>query len=135
MAAIDSEAVTVGAGPTGLMLAGELRLRGVSVVVLDRLAQPIRQSRALGFSARTIEEFDQRGLLSRLGEVGTIPFGHFGGVPMDFTVLPGASYGARGIPQSLTEKVLAGWAVEQGAVLRREHEVVALEADDDGVDV
>ncbi|MET8447943.1 FAD-dependent monooxygenase [Streptomyces sp. NPDC005209] len=117
------------------MLAGELRLNGVSVVVLDKLSEPIRESRALGFSARTIEEFAQRGLIARFGEVGTIPVGHFGGVPLDYQVLEGGSYGARGIPQARTEGVLGGWAKELGADVRRGVEVTGLDADDEGVTV
>ncbi|GAA0341153.1 FAD-dependent monooxygenase [Actinoallomurus spadix] len=131
----DADVVIVGAGPTGLMLAGELGLAGVRAVVLERLAEPMRQSRALGFSARAIEEFDQRGLLPRFGDLQTIPFGHFGGLPIDYRVIEGGSYGARGKPQSLTEGVLAGWAAEQGAEVRRECEVTGLTCDDDGVEV
>ncbi|WP_055568766.1 FAD-dependent monooxygenase [Streptomyces atriruber] len=129
----DADVIIVGAGPTGLMLAGELGLHGISVLVVDRLAEPMQQSRALGFSARTIEEFGQRGLLSRLGEVDVIPAGHFGGVPLDYRVLSGGSYGARGIPQSRTEAMLAGWAAEQGARIRRPLEVTGLAQDDGGV--
>ncbi|MEU6406799.1 FAD-dependent monooxygenase [Streptomyces sp. NPDC046985] len=135
MSTFDTDVVVVGAGPTGLMLAGELRLNGVSVVVLEKLAEPIRESRALGFSARTIEEFSQRGLLSRFGEVDVIPVGHFGGVPLDFRVLEGGSYGARGVPQARTEGVLGGWARELGAEVRRGVRVLALEQDADGVAV
>lgn len=135
MQGFDADVIIVGAGPTGLMLAGELRLAGVEVLVLDRLGEPMKQSRALGFSARTIEEFDQRGLLPRFGELQTIPVGHFGGLPIDYRVLDGGSYGARGKPQSLTEGVLAGWAVEQGAKVRRDTEVTGLIPDDDGVEL
>jgi bifunctional hydroxylase/dehydrase len=131
----DHDVIIVGAGPTGLMLAGELGLAGVSVVVLDRLIEPMRHSRALGFSARTIEEFDQRGLLALFGDVGTIPVGHFGGIPLDYRVLAGGSYGVRGIPQTATEAMLANWAIGLGAEVRRGHEVVDLEASDDGVEV
>ncbi|MEW2353490.1 FAD-dependent monooxygenase [Spirillospora sp. NPDC029432] len=131
----DADVIIVGAGPTGLMLAGELGLAGVRAIVLDRLAEPMKQSRALGFSARAIEEFDQRGLLPRFGGVDTIPFGHFGGLLIDYQVVEGGSYGARGKPQSLTEEVLAEWAAEQGAVVRREHEVTGLRSDDDGVEL
>lgn len=131
----DADVIIVGAGPTGLMLAGELGLHGISVIMLDRLAEPIKESRALGFSARTIEEFDQRGLLTRLGQVDTIPVGHFGGIPLDYRVIDGGSYGARGVPQARTEGMLAGRAAETGARIRRSAEVTGLEQDDDGVTV
>jgi len=131
----DTDVIVVGAGPTGLMLAGELRLNGVSVTVLDKLTEPIRQSRALGFSARTIEEFAQRGLMARFGEVGVIPVGHFGGVGLDYQVIEGGSFGARGIPQARTEGVLGGWAQELGAQVRRGVEVTDLHTDDDAVSV
>jgi bifunctional hydroxylase/dehydrase len=135
MTGMDADVIVVGAGPAGLMLAGELRLCNVAVIVLDRLAEPMRQSRALGFSARVIEEFDQRGLLPRFGELQTIPIGHFGGLPLDYRVLEGCSYGARGKPQSLTESVLTDRAVGLGAELRRGHEVTGLEPDSEGVSV
>jgi bifunctional hydroxylase/dehydrase len=130
----DTDVLIVGAGPTGLMLAGELRLAGVGTILVDRLTEPVKQSRALGFSARTIEEFDQRGLLPRFGELHTIPVGHFGGLALDYRVLEGSSYGARGKPQSLTEAVLAGWCAELGAEVRRGHEVTGLVQDPDGAD-
>ncbi|MFD4263040.1 FAD-dependent monooxygenase [Streptomyces sp. NPDC058534] len=135
MDTFDADVIIAGAGPTGLMLAGELSLGGVTALVVDRLAEPIRESRALGFSARTIEEFAQRGLLSRLGDVDVIPFGHFGGVPLDYRVVEGGSYGARGIPQSRTEAMLAGWIAERGVEVRRGVEVTGVEQDDDGVRV
>jgi bifunctional hydroxylase/dehydrase len=135
MSNFDADVIIVGAGPTGLMLAGELRLAGVEALVLDRLPEPTKQSRALGFSARTIEEFDQRGLLPRFGDLQTIPFGHFGGLALDYRVIEGGSYGARGKPQSLTEGVLTGWATEQGAAVRRSHEVTGLREVQDGVEL
>jgi 2-polyprenyl-6-methoxyphenol hydroxylase-like FAD-dependent oxidoreductase len=39
--------VIAGGGPTGLMLACELKLAGVDVLVLERLAGPSGESRAL----------------------------------------------------------------------------------------
>ncbi|SDO12538.1 FAD-dependent monooxygenase [Actinacidiphila guanduensis] len=135
MNTFDTDVLIVGAGPSGLMLAGELRLAGIPVVVLDRLPEPMRQSRALGFSARTLEEFAQRGLLTKFGELETIPIGHFGGLPLDYRIIEGGNFGVRGVPQSFTEKVLAEWALGLGADLRRAHEVVGLEQDEDGVTV
>lgn len=131
----DTDVIIVGAGPTGLMLAGELRLAGITTLNVDRLAEPIEQSRALGFSARTIEEFGQRGLLAHFGDVQTIPIGHFGGLPLDYRVLESGSFGARGIPQSFTETVLTKWATGLGAEIRRSWEVTGFDAGDDGVSV
>ncbi|WP_165984159.1 FAD-dependent monooxygenase [Streptomyces sp. YIM 98790] len=123
---MDSSVIVVGAGPSGLMLAGELRLAGADVIVLERLPGRTGQSRGLGFSARTMEVFDQRGLLPRFGEIVTSPQGHFGGVPVDFSLLDGAHYGVKGIAQSTVEAVLEEWATGLGADIRRGHEVLSV---------
>jgi bifunctional hydroxylase/dehydrase len=132
---MDAPVVIVGAGPSGLVLAAELRLGGVDVIVLDALEKPTGESRGLGFTARTLEMFDQRGLLPRFGEVETSALGHFGGTPLDFSVLEGAHFGARGIPQARTEAVLGEWAAELGADVRRGWRAVGLTDDGDGADV
>jgi len=52
----DRAAVIVGAGPTELMLAGELALAGVDVVIVERCAsQHADGSRARGLNPRTFE--------------------------------------------------------------------------------
>ena len=135
MQGFDADVVIVGAGPTGLMLAGELRLAGISTVVVERRAEPMRQSRALGFSARAIEEFGQRGLLPQFGELSTIPVGHFGGLPLDYTIVPGGNFGVRGVPQSFTEAILTRWATGLGAEIRRGWEVSGLTATDDSAEL
>ncbi len=135
MERFDTDVIVAGAGPTGLMLAGELRLAGIETIVVDRLTEPMKQSRALGFSSRTIEEFGQRGLLHRFGQVHTIPIGHFGGLQLDYRVLDAGSFGARGKPQLFTEAVLAKWATELGAEVRRGTELTGFGQDADGVTV
>nr|AAV52248.1 JadH [Streptomyces venezuelae] len=137
-AGFDADVIVVGAGPTGLMLAGERRLGGARVLVAERLERPTGQSRGLGFTARAMEVFDQRGLLPRFGQGETLetsPMGHFGGVQFDYTVLEGAHFGARGIPQYTTESVLEEWATELGADIRRGWEFTGLDQDDDAVEI
>lgn len=48
----DAEAIIVGAGPTGLMLAGELCLSGVRPLVLEREPGLRKTPRANGFSGQ-----------------------------------------------------------------------------------
>ncbi|MFL6119153.1 FAD-dependent monooxygenase [Actinophytocola sp.] len=132
---MDADVIVVGAGPAGMMLAGELRLAGVDVVVVERLPRRSGESRGLGFTARTMEVFDQRGLLPRFGDIEVSTLGHFGGLPVDFGVLDGAHQAAKTIPQSQTETVLEEWASELGADIRRGHEVVGLTRHDDRVEV
>src|SRR5215213_6484289 len=69
---IDTDVLVVGAGPTGLMAGLVLARRGVPVVVVDRKAAPTRESRALAVQARTMEIYDQ------LGIVGTVLDGSHG---------------------------------------------------------
>ncbi|MFE9770049.1 FAD-dependent monooxygenase [Streptomyces sp. NPDC005808] len=132
---IDADVIIVGAGPTGLMLAGELRLGGADVIVAERLERPTGQSRGLGFTARALESFEQRGLVPRFGGLEISPMGHFGGVQFDYSVLEDAHFGARGIPQSKTEAVLEEWAGELGADIRRGWEFQGLAQDSAGVTV
>ncbi|MFD3515330.1 FAD-dependent monooxygenase [Streptomyces sp. NPDC058657] len=132
---MDTDVIIVGAGPTGLMLAGELRLGGARVVVAESLGAPTGQSRGLGFTARAMEVFDQRGLLPGFGHLETSPVGHFGGVQFDYTALEDAHFGARGVPQSQTEAVLEEWASSLGADIRRGWEFSSLTDHGDGVEI
>ena len=66
MADETTDVLVVGAGPTGLMLANCLRRQGVDVVVVDGKRGPTRESRALGVHARTMELYDQLGMIDRV---------------------------------------------------------------------
>jgi 2-polyprenyl-6-methoxyphenol hydroxylase-like FAD-dependent oxidoreductase len=53
---IEHDVVVAGAGPTGLMLAGELAVAGADVLVIERRSQPdLVGSRAGGMTPRTLE--------------------------------------------------------------------------------
>ena len=132
------DVIVVGGGPTGMMLAAELRLQGVGVLVLERDAEPPPYVRSLGLHVRSIEVMDQRGLLERfLDNGGKHPIrGFFAGIdkpaPAD---LDTAHPYVLGIPQTHTDRLLADHAAEVGAEIRRGRAVTGLEQDDDGVTV
>src|SRR5829696_4096846 len=58
--------LVVGAGPTGLMLAGELALARVSCRMLERRVEESKLTRAFGVHARTLETLDMRGMADDL---------------------------------------------------------------------
>lgn len=133
------DVVISGAGPTGTMLAAELRLQGVEVVVLERDAEPNPAVRSLGLHPRSIEILDQRGLLQQFLDAGQQypgAAGRFAGIA---TARPPRLDTAHdyllGIPQPVTDRLLAEHAVERGAEIRRGVEVTGFAQDGDGVDV
>jgi 2-polyprenyl-6-methoxyphenol hydroxylase-like FAD-dependent oxidoreductase len=86
----DADVLIVGAGPTGLMLAGELALAGVDVAIVERRAsRDLPGSRAGGLHSRTIEVFDQRGIADRFLKEGQIAqVAGFAGIPLDISDFP-----------------------------------------------
>jgi 2-polyprenyl-6-methoxyphenol hydroxylase-like FAD-dependent oxidoreductase len=77
----DLDVLVVGAGPTGLALASQLRLFGTRFRIIDRSLDRARESRALAVQARTLELLDTVGLgdpLVALGRTSTRLVLHFG---------------------------------------------------------
>lgn len=132
----DTDVVIAGAGPTGLMLACELRLAGVDVVVVERLEERTGESRAGGIHSRTLEVLDQRGILDRFLAVGELqPVGHFSGLYLDFDESESRHPYPLMILQSDIERLLEEWAAELGVQVRRSSEVSGIHQDQDGVTV
>jgi 2-polyprenyl-6-methoxyphenol hydroxylase-like FAD-dependent oxidoreductase len=69
---IKTDAVIVGAGPTGLSLACQLSRYGVQFVVVEKNEGVTPYSKAIGVHARTLEIYEQLGLGREAVERGTV---------------------------------------------------------------
>lgn len=129
--------VIAGGGPTGMMLAAELRIAGVDALVVERRAdQHLDGSRSGGLHPRTIEVLDQRGVAERFTRAGTpTPMFGFGQAVFPTAGLPTRHSYVLALWQSEFEQIMAAWVAELGVTTRRRCEVVGFAQDADGVDV
>lgn len=63
MPVTETDVIIVGAAPTGLTLARELRLTGVRTLVLERLPEPRTVAKAGGLGGRMLDMLRYQGLL------------------------------------------------------------------------
>ncbi|WP_188190205.1 FAD-dependent monooxygenase [Nonomuraea sp. SYSU D8015] len=143
------EVVVAGGGPVGLMLACELRSAGVSVLVLERRARPEQAIKAGSMGPLAAEALFGLGLAAELraAEEAAIardvqltgrpggPREHFGGIFLDPSLASDPDRRRIRIDQPELEALLARHADRLGVEVRREHEVVGLSQDDQGVSV
>lgn len=128
--------IVVGAGPTGLWLASELRLGGAEVTVIERTSGPRPHTRGVGTHARTLEVLAMRGMAGiPLANGRVVPRWHFGMLPSlaDYSALDTAFPFVLAYPQNALEQVLEDRAVELGATIRRGHRVAGLSQGPTGV--
>ena len=133
---VDRDVVIAGAGPTGLMLAGELALGGADVAVVERrTGRDLVGSRAGGMTPRTIEVLDQRGIADRFLSEGTVgQSGHYAGLFFDVSDLPTRHNYGLALLQYRVETILADWVAELGVPIHYGREVTAFTQDRTGVD-
>jgi 2-polyprenyl-6-methoxyphenol hydroxylase-like FAD-dependent oxidoreductase len=137
MSTHEVDVLVVGGGPTGMTAAGDLARSGRSVVVLERWPTINPSSRAFATMARTLEVLDARGLADDLlADSHQAPgVTIFGGARIDLTQLDSPYQFVMVAPQTKVDQALAGYAVAQGAEVRRGIEVIGLDQDADGVTV
>jgi 2-polyprenyl-6-methoxyphenol hydroxylase-like FAD-dependent oxidoreductase len=133
------EVVIAGAGPNGLMVAGELGLAGIRSVVLDPMPGPNPQPRAnrvVGTAARIL---DHRGLYSVLTGSAELPRPAprtiFAGLSLDLSSIPDSQLFVVPIQQRGLVEVLAERAGAYGADIRWGHALTGFDQYDGGVTV
>jgi 3-(3-hydroxy-phenyl)propionate hydroxylase len=133
----DHAVLVAGAGPTGMMLAGELRLAGIDAAIVERrTSTDLDGSRAGGLHSRTIEVLDQRGIADRFVSAGQPhPAVGYAYIQLDISDFPTRHNYLLALWQSQFERILAEWIDELGVPVRRGCEVVGFEQDETGVAV
>ncbi|WP_448005660.1 FAD-dependent monooxygenase [Agromyces bauzanensis] len=132
-----SDVIVVGAGPTGLLLAGDLAEAGVAVTVLERRRDESNLTRAFAVHARTLELLDMRGCADELLTTGALVrrLALFGRVRVDLSGLPGRFPFILITPQYQTERVLQARLDRLGVRVVHGAEVAGVDQDDAGATV
>jgi 2-polyprenyl-6-methoxyphenol hydroxylase-like FAD-dependent oxidoreductase len=135
------DVLVVGAGPTGLALAAQLRAFGATLRIVDRQLDRVHESRALAVQPRTLEIFRGLGVAQELVALGNnavrvelhaggrvVPVQLFG-FGLDDTAFPFLLF----VSQAETEAVLNDHLAARGVPVERGVELLAFQADQDGV--
>ncbi|QZH57965.1 FAD-dependent monooxygenase [Mycolicibacterium farcinogenes] len=131
------DVVISGAGPNGLLVAGELALAGVRPLVLERLPEPSAELKANGIVGQANRVLDLRGLYQTLSGAGAVPEpmnGYiFAGMQVPFVdVVDNPMYGML-IQQPRVVRQLVDWVRGLGVEIRWGNELVDFEQGAEGV--
>jgi 2-polyprenyl-6-methoxyphenol hydroxylase-like FAD-dependent oxidoreductase len=132
-----NDVVIAGAGPNGLMLAGELGLAGIRPIVLEPLAGPNPQRRANGVTGQAVRLLDHRGLYSVV--TGTpdppqpSPWAMFAAMALDLTAVPDPQHFMVPVQQPRLVQILAERVTGNGTEIRFGHRLVGFDQHADGV--
>lgn len=135
----DTEALVVGAGPTGLFMAAELLRRGVACRVIDKAPAPSSTSKALALQSRTLEMFAQVGIIDEILEPGLKAEAvniHANGqriIHMSMNELRGPYQFILCLPQNQTERILNDHLERLGGQVERQRELISFTQDDASV--
>jgi len=134
----DATVLVVGAGPTGLLLASELRRRKVGCRIIDAHPAPLPWDRATIVHPRSLEVFESLGVVEPLLAMGVKQ--HFARIhsagrvlgEIDLSVC-GSRYKFNiGISEEVVESILIDYLRRQGGEVTRSSELVGLEDREDG---
>ena len=131
----DAELLIVGAGPTGLALAAELKRVGVSALIADRLPAGTNTSRACVIHARTLEMLEPLGVSAQLVAGGVkVPIFRIRDrdrtlITIDFAGIASAYPYTLMYPQHRTEHALLARLEQLGVDVERPSEFVGYATD------
>jgi 2-polyprenyl-6-methoxyphenol hydroxylase-like FAD-dependent oxidoreductase len=139
---VKTNVLIIGAGPTGLLAALQLKRQGVDCIIVDKKSGPVKESRALVMHARTMEIYDHIGIAGKAEAEGEVlkkaqfiasgkkvmelPFGDIGGEssPFPYVLI---------LEQNRNEEILLENLAEAGGLVLWEHEMVSLKESEEGM--
>jgi 2-polyprenyl-6-methoxyphenol hydroxylase-like FAD-dependent oxidoreductase len=132
-----TDVIIVGAGPTGLLLAGDLAAAGAEVTIMEKRTTESNLTRAFAVHARSLETLDMRGVADKLLATGTmVPRVQLlGSRNIELSELKSRYPFVLVTAQYHTEAVLRERALSLGVSIEHGAEVTGLRQDDSGVDV
>ncbi|MFF0218406.1 FAD-dependent monooxygenase [Streptomyces vinaceus] len=137
--AATADVLVAGAGPVGLTAAAELRRRGISCRIVDRLPARLPYAKAVGIQPRTLEIWDRMGFVRAALEAAVPMRGqltYVNGVEqprLDLVLPPEVPYRFAALPQYETERIIEGFLEGFGTRVERGSELVSFVQDADGV--